>query len=765
MYDIRLALMGLAAADTEVASSVTPLTRQADKWQSLPKGWTDESRKKFWETLTGDNKHKVTKCIKEMSKGDKDIDNPGAFCAALADRVMGPEWRKKKEAAGPVKVEPWWRNPGGELVWTLYHTTGTRWTKATTKTPGVRGMSSRVLTARTYEWLSERGVIETDPAILARNEMPALVRLTPEGVKAAKAMKPWYDEQAAINKAHKALKDLVDGLARKYPEAGLTFGYLGNVGSYGDDRSWYFFSKLSKPGSGGHKDIKWGGYSTHRLPELYAKYKTLLGGLVAQAVASNDGPYKGPAPYPRWASRRAALNHGQAMGKLQREFSDVPPGELQDIVHSVSPRMSPDAVKIQDRYWELRGGRPGPVPGEWVPPRRRRWAAHEQTPNAIDGAAARFKDHLDLKVNEHYRIAFPAEVPPTLNLLYGNDFIRVVKADGGLTREAVAFIARSTGNVYLAASWDRPQPFVIANVADTSSWRELRVAFNKYNAPEVMGQLMALLKKFDLEEPLDLLTKYKVPQSVDTAWKNRDKRAACNRVAARYLHASAQKRQAADIRKVLSELFTRHKPYVKNWGRFLKDLTGFFREADWEQTESEGPVVETFKGVEEGWENYVGEQIGGGYWDPPEYAEADVPVADAISLVASVTYDLRKLKRSFYQYFKSDITDKRGFDQATQDLFASQSAMNMFGKLLSSSFYKALKDPDMDYAEWWLDDINAYVQGQVDHEGWGVSYTYAPGKAKFKRPVFKATGKGIKILSEGYVPLVAEVESEPEPNY
>ena len=93
MYDIRLALMGLAAADTEVASSVTPLTRQADKWQSLPKGWTDESRKKFWETLTGDNKHKVTKCIKEMSKGDKDIDNPGAFCGGLAD-WMDPGWRK-----------------------------------------------------------------------------------------------------------------------------------------------------------------------------------------------------------------------------------------------------------------------------------------------------------------------------------------------------------------------------------------------------------------------------------------------------------------------------------------------------------------------------------------------------------------------------------------------------------------------------------------------------------------------------------------------
>ena len=55
----------------------------ADKWKKMPKGWTDESRKKFWDSLVGDVKHKVTKCIKQM---DGKVDNPGAVCAALADR-------------------------------------------------------------------------------------------------------------------------------------------------------------------------------------------------------------------------------------------------------------------------------------------------------------------------------------------------------------------------------------------------------------------------------------------------------------------------------------------------------------------------------------------------------------------------------------------------------------------------------------------------------------------------------------------------------
>jgi hypothetical protein len=73
--------------------------RRAEKWETLPKGWTDESRKKFWSTLTGDVKHKVTKCIKEM-EGKGGIDDPGAFCAALADRVEGKSWRSEPRTAG-----------------------------------------------------------------------------------------------------------------------------------------------------------------------------------------------------------------------------------------------------------------------------------------------------------------------------------------------------------------------------------------------------------------------------------------------------------------------------------------------------------------------------------------------------------------------------------------------------------------------------------------------------------------------------------------
>jgi len=62
----------------------------AKGWETLPRGWTKESAKKFWNSLTGDRKHKITKCMKKM----KDVvDDPGAFCAGLARLV---EYTPKK---------------------------------------------------------------------------------------------------------------------------------------------------------------------------------------------------------------------------------------------------------------------------------------------------------------------------------------------------------------------------------------------------------------------------------------------------------------------------------------------------------------------------------------------------------------------------------------------------------------------------------------------------------------------------------------------
>ena len=62
-------------------------------WDKLPKGWTEDSLKSFWDSLTGNVKHRVTKCIDKMTGK---IDDPGAFCASLADKITGDTgWRGK----------------------------------------------------------------------------------------------------------------------------------------------------------------------------------------------------------------------------------------------------------------------------------------------------------------------------------------------------------------------------------------------------------------------------------------------------------------------------------------------------------------------------------------------------------------------------------------------------------------------------------------------------------------------------------------------
>jgi len=88
---LRLALLrAIKAADGRVAKP----------WGKLPKGWTEESVKKFWSTMTGDVKHKVTKCMKEM---EGKVDDTGAFCGSLADKVEGTTSWRGKEAAASTK--------------------------------------------------------------------------------------------------------------------------------------------------------------------------------------------------------------------------------------------------------------------------------------------------------------------------------------------------------------------------------------------------------------------------------------------------------------------------------------------------------------------------------------------------------------------------------------------------------------------------------------------------------------------------------------
>jgi hypothetical protein len=68
-----------------------------DKWAGpLPKGWTDKSRSSFYKSMGGDEEsgHEEGPTKTCMDKIGSHVSDPGAFCAALRDRVTGTtKWR------------------------------------------------------------------------------------------------------------------------------------------------------------------------------------------------------------------------------------------------------------------------------------------------------------------------------------------------------------------------------------------------------------------------------------------------------------------------------------------------------------------------------------------------------------------------------------------------------------------------------------------------------------------------------------------------
>lgn len=86
MTPLQASVIRLASTNPEMRPHLLPLIAAGREaaWENLPKGWTEESVKSMWATLTGDTKHKITKCMKEM---EGKVDNTGAFCGSLASHV------------------------------------------------------------------------------------------------------------------------------------------------------------------------------------------------------------------------------------------------------------------------------------------------------------------------------------------------------------------------------------------------------------------------------------------------------------------------------------------------------------------------------------------------------------------------------------------------------------------------------------------------------------------------------------------------------
>jgi hypothetical protein len=76
------------------------------------------------------------------------------------------------------------------------------------------------------------------------------------------------------------LHNAMEAARTRYPDLGLSFGYIGNLERWGDDRSWRIFTKLSDRHTN-CCNVSWGGVGTANLatlatPEALARLNTWL---------------------------------------------------------------------------------------------------------------------------------------------------------------------------------------------------------------------------------------------------------------------------------------------------------------------------------------------------------------------------------------------------------------------------------------------------------------------------------------------------------
>jgi hypothetical protein len=87
--------------------------------------------------------------------------------------------------------------------------------------------------------------------------------------------------------AYERIGIVLHELIQRHPRLGLTFGYIGNLERWGDDRGWKVFTACSRP-SGFAKSVSWGDYPTSHLDQMADAAEQHLGGWCARIEAEID---------------------------------------------------------------------------------------------------------------------------------------------------------------------------------------------------------------------------------------------------------------------------------------------------------------------------------------------------------------------------------------------------------------------------------------------------------------------------------------------
>lgn len=237
----------------------------------------------------------------------------------------------------------------------------------------------------------------------------------------------------------------------------------------------------------------------------------------------------------------------------------------------------------------------------------------------------------------------------------------------------------------------------------------------------------------------------------------------------------ARVKLAADMRKLLAQVFEGVRPHVKHWRKFLLDMESAL--TYWAGSRVL-PFTSELKNLDIDVDYHVVHEIvrpSRSWEDPDDVYEIEADLPTGFDFHIALTVELRHLARTLAKAMRSNIVNSEGFDKAISDVINNANAMNMVGKILLAAVRHYIKDVThgeflTEFDVW--DEIESELQDSYANEPvtgpdsfWEQVHE---GKLDFKKVFYKLTGRGIEIHIVGKSVMDIDLETafeyiEPDP--
>lgn len=209
------------------------------------------------------------------------------------------------------------------------------------------------------------------------------------------------------------------------------------------------------------------------------------------------------------------------------------------------------------------------------------------------------------------------------------------------------------------------------------------------------------------------------------------KKTMAERVAARHL-------QAADIRKIISQVFIPLVPFVKNWDACLKKLAWYFSTGELVRDNKPGDLFwATGDAVIEMYDDmYVEEEM-------DDYGTVNFGTAPSVLEVTMPTgFHYKDIAEEWMRMMGSQIKDRRGFMRAIIDLFNNQRANTLIRKMLLDGSTRAVKQ-FLESAE--MIEMIGYEDLMYEGLSYSPDLEYGVYSPKIIKKITKPSGNGFDM--------------------